>query len=176
MTAPVQANLGHFLMRDIHPWEGPGLFAMTGDDHVTRYMGFATHRSVDDATKLIAAYRNSPSRWQAVTLDGDPTDMLGIIGLEVQGHQATMTIMFRRDWKARGAGREFCQPFVQWLFTKPQIWRLWTYTHTENIPAIRMNERMKAVREGTFRKFAIFPNISQQPQDVYVYSIVRYRE
>jgi len=163
-------------MRDIHPWEGPGVFAMTGDHNVKRYMGFTTHRSVDDATKLIGMYRTSPGRWQAVTLDGDPTDILGIIGLEVQGHTAGMTIMFRRDWKARGAGREFCQPFVQWLFTKPQIWRLWAYCHTENIPVIRTLERMKAVREGTFRKFAMFPNISQIPQDCYVYSIVRYRE
>ena len=110
-----------------------------------------------------------------MTLEDDVTDILGIIGLEVLGHTAGMTIMFRRDWKARGAGREFCQPFVQWLFTKPQIWRLWAYCHTENTPVIRTLERMKAIREGTFRKFAMFPNISRQPQDCYVYSIVRFK-
>ena len=53
-----------------------------------------------------------------------------------------MSIMFRRDWRAGGAGREFCRSFVQWNFTHPQTWRLWTYVHVDNIPGQRITERM----------------------------------
>lgn len=175
MTTPEHGTqgLGRYLIRDIHPWEGPGLFAMTGDHNVMRYMGFAAHRTVDQATQLIKQYRASPSKWQAVVLDGDPTDMLGIVGMEVQGHQATMTIMFRRDWKARGAGREFSVPFVKWIFTHKNIWRVWAYAHVDNVPVQRVLERMGAAREGRMRRFAFFPNVSELPQDVYVYAIVR---
>ena len=49
------AQVGRFVLRDIEPWEGPGLFAMTGDRHVTKYMGFKVHDSVDDATLLMSA-------------------------------------------------------------------------------------------------------------------------
>lgn len=171
MTA--KPDFGRFLIRDINPWEGPAIFALTGDHEVMRYMGFTVHRSVDDATKLIAQYTNGPSRWQAVCLDGDPTDILGIVGLEVRGHQATVTIMFRRDWKARGAGREFSKPFVLWLFTYPKIWRVMAYCHVDNIPVQRVLERMGAVQEGMLRRFDYFPNISDEPQSVFVYAIVR---
>lgn len=171
--SPREAQLGRFLMRDLNPWEGPGVFAMTGDAHVMRYMGFKRHESVDEASALIRQYADSPSRYQAVCLDGDPTDILGIIGLEVMGHQATMTIMFRRDWKARGAGREFCTPFVKWVFTHEKIWRVWAYCHVDNVPVQRTLERMGAEREGRLRRFSYFPNISNEPQDAYVYAIVR---
>lgn len=167
-------KLGRLLIRDVHPWEGPKVFALTGDHNVMRYMGFAVHKSVDDATALIAQYQNALSKFQAVCLDGDPTDILGIVGLEVRGHQATMTIMFRRDWKARGVGREFSVPFVQWIFMHKHIWRVWAYCHIDNIAVQRVLERMGATCEGCLRRFEFFPNVSTtEPQDVFVYAIVR---
>jgi ribosomal-protein-alanine N-acetyltransferase len=160
-------------VRDIAPWEGSRIFALTGDREVMRYMGFRRHESVDEARDLIAQYKNSPSRWQAVVPNDQPDDVLGIVGFEVQGHQAAVTIMFRRDWKARGAGREFSVPFVQWIFTHPQIWRVWAYAHVDNMPVRRVLERMGAECEGRLRRFAVFPNLSEVPQDVHIYSIVR---
>lgn len=169
-------GLGRFMVRSIAPWEGSRLFAITGDRVVMRYMGFRVHNSVDDARDLIARYRDSPSQWQAVCLCDQPEDILGVVGVEVQGHQATVTIMFRRDWKARGAGREFSVPFVQWIFTHPQIWRVWSYCHPDNVAVQRVLEKMGAKREGRLRRFAYFPNISEEPQDAYVYGIVRQNE
>jgi ribosomal-protein-alanine N-acetyltransferase len=169
----VTAQLGRFLIRDINPWEGPGVFALTGDHHVMHNMGFPVHKSVDDATLLIQRYRESPTKWQAVCLDGDPQDILGIVGLEVRGHQASMTIMFRRDWKARGAGREFSVPFVKWIFTHPHIWRVWAFCHVNNTAVQRVLERMGATCEGVMRRFEYFPNVSTEPQTCLLYSIVR---
>ncbi len=164
------AQVGRFTLRDLNPWEGPALFALTGNPDITHYMGFRTHKIVDEATQLIEQYRNSPTKWQAVCSNNE---ILGVIGLEVMRHQATMSIMFRSDWKARGAGREFCQPFVQWIFTHPQMWRLWTYVHVDNIPGQRVTERMGATCEGLLRRFEFFPNVSTEPQDCLIYSIVR---
>lgn len=164
------AKLGRFTICDLNPWEGADLFWMTGNPNVTRYMGFRTHKTVDEATQLMAQYRNGPTKWQAVCLGNE---VLGVVGLEVRGHQAALTIMFRPNWKARGAGREFSVPFVKWIFTHPKIWRVWAYCHVDNIPVQRVLERMGAVREGCLRRFEFFPNVSTEPQDCYVYAIVR---
>src|ERR1700753_1745897 len=81
------------------------LFAMTGDETVMRYMGFRRHTSLKQAFELIMQYAEHPNaQYVAVYRDGDPDDILGVAGLEVQGHQAAITIMFRADFKARGAG------------------------------------------------------------------------
>lgn len=167
------AQIGRFIVRDLNPWEAPQLFVLTGNPLITRYMGFATHKTVYDAARLIERYKDSPSKYQAVCPINNPANVLGVIGMEVNRHQATLTLMFHHGWKARGAGRELCKPFVQWIFTHPKIWRVWWYCHVDNVMAQRGLERMGAVREGRLRRFEYFPNVSTEPQDVYVYSIVR---
>jgi RimJ/RimL family protein N-acetyltransferase len=170
----VNVDFGRFIVREINPWEGPRVFALTGDPEVMRYMGFRTHTGVAEAVELIERYRNNPAgRWLAVCPKDDPADMLGIVGLETQRHQATLTIMFSRDWRARGAGRAVALPLVQWILTHQQIWRVWAYCHVDNKPVQRVMERSGAELEGRLRRFEVFPNVAPEPQDVYVYAIVR---
>lgn len=169
----MNAELGRFVIRDINPWEAPAVFRLTGDPQVTRYMGFETHKNEIEAAELVYRYCRAPGRWLAIAPKDNPADLLGIVGFEVQRHQAAVTIMFSRDWRARGAGRAFSAPFVEWIFTHPQIWRVWAYCHVDNLPVQRVLERMGAEREGRLRRFEVFPNLGPEPQDVYVYAIVR---
>lgn len=168
------AQVGRFIMRDLHPWEGPALFKITGDPVVTQYLGFRTHRTEAEASELIAKYHlNEYSRFLAVARTEDPTDLVGVLGFEIDRHQVIVLIMFRAGWVSRGAGREVSRVFVDWLLSIPQIYRVWAYCHVDNVPVQRVLARMGAVQEGRLRRYAIFPNVSDEPQDAYVYSIVR---
>jgi ribosomal-protein-alanine N-acetyltransferase len=169
----MNVELGRFVIRDLDPWEGPRVFRLTGDPAVMRYMGFRQHTDVGQATQLIERYKDAPGKWLAVCPADDVVDVLGVVGFEVLGHSVTLAIMFRNDWKARGAGRQFSVPFVRWIFTHPEIWRVWAYCHVDNVPVQRLLERMGATREGRLRRFEYFPNVSDEPQDAYVYAIAR---
>jgi ribosomal-protein-alanine N-acetyltransferase len=170
----MNAELGRFVVREINPWEAPRVFRLTGNPEIMRYMGFPVHKDEAEAVELIRRYKENPvGRWFAIALKEDPSELLGIVGLEIQRHAATMTIMFSRDWRARGAGRAFSAPFVEWIFTHPQIWRVWAYCHVDNKPVQRVLERMGAECEGRLRRFEVFPNLGPEPQDVYVYAIVK---
>lgn len=167
------AQVGNYIVRDLNPWDGERLFVLTGNLSTMKYMGLFVHKSADEATKLIQRYRSAQSKYQAVCHINDPGDILGVVGMEVQRHQVALTIMFRNDWKTRGAGRGFSVPFVKWIFTHPQIWRVWAYCHVDNVSVQRVLERMGAEREGRLRRFEVFPNVSTEPQNVYVYAITR---
>lgn len=164
------AQIGRFTIRDLNHWDALEVLALFGDERTVRYMGLRRLRDVYEAMALIANYQASPTKWFAVC---DGLTFLGVVGLEVQGHQATLTIAFKRTRKAMGAGREFSVPFVQWIFTHASVWRVWAYCHVDNLPVQRVLERMGAEREGRLRRFEYFPNVSDEPQDAYVYSIVR---
>lgn len=164
------AILGRFAIRDVNIWDAPELFALFGNEQTVRFMGLRQLHSVAEASALIGRYQAGPTRWLAICC-GATDQFLGMVGLEIRGHQATMTIAFKR--KARGAGREFSVPFVQWIFTHPNIWRVWAYCHRLNLPVQRVMERMGATNEGTLRRFEFFPNISDEPQDVCMYSITK---
>lgn len=171
MTAP--ARIGRFTVRDLEPWDADALFKMTSDEPTMRYMGFKRHETIGEAAQLIQAYRTSPSKFLAVCNAENTGDVLGVVGFEVKRHQATVLIMFGRNRKARGAGREFSVPFVKWIFTHSQIWRVWAYCHIDNKPVQRVLERMGAKCEGRMERFEVFPNLSQEPQPCFMYAIVR---
>lgn len=164
-----EIKFGRFTMRAFSPWEGQALFRLTGDPIVTQYMGFRTHETVEEATLLIERYRSGPGKYFAICTD----EVLGVVGLEVLRHQATMLIMVRPDLKARGVGREFGAPFSQWIMSHKEIWRLWSYVHVDNIMGQRVTERSGAKREGLLKRFEYFPNVSTEPQDCYIYAITR---
>lgn len=168
------AELGNFVVRSINPWEGARVFRLTGDPKVTRYLGFRTHETQEQAEALLEMYNGDPRiKWFAVCRKETPQDIIGIVGFEVNRHSATLTLMFRSDWKARGAGVQFADKFVAWILAHPQIWRVWSYVHVDNLLGQRAIERTGAKKEGCLRRFEIFPNISNEPQDVFVYGIVR---
>ena len=167
------AQVGRFTVRDVNLWDAAQLLELFGDEETVRYMGLSKLQNIGDAMALVSRYHVSPTKWLAVCDRAEFGEFLGVVGLEIKGHQATVTIAFKRTRKARGAGREFSKPFVQWIFTHPQIWRVWAYCHVDNTPAQRVLERMGAEREGRLRRFEVFPNVSTEPQDVFVYAIVR---
>ena len=170
MLSKMTAQLGRFTIRDTHTWDALEILELFGDAETVRYMGLRQLQNIGEAVELLERYRLSPTRWLAI-LDGP--EFLGIVGLEIRGHQATITLAFKRTKKARGAGREFSKPFLQWVFAHPQIWRVWSYVHYLNLPGQRVTERLGATREGLLRRFEFFPNVSTEPQDCFIYSIVR---
>jgi len=156
------------LPRELMPWDAPALFRLTSDPTVTRYLGFRTHETVDDAAALIATYHTGPGRWFGVW-DGDR--LAGVVGAERQGHSAALGLYAGRP--VRGFGRIMGNAFVRWAFDNPEVLRAWAHCHVDNVPVQRVLERMGAVREGRMRKFAVFPNISSEPADCYLYSLLR---
>ncbi len=162
-------DLGRFTIGDVSAWDVLDLFS---NPETVRYLGVPLVSTMDEAAAVVERYASSPTRWLSVR---DGAEFLGIVGVETKGHQATVVIAFKPTRKARGAGRSFSVPLVQWIFTNPHIWRVWAYCHVENFPVQRVLERMGAMCEGRLRRFEVFPNISPEPQDCYVYAIVRDR-
>ena len=167
---PAVAEFGRFAVKDVSIWDTSDIFALYSDEQTVRYMGVRRLETMTDAAELISRLVLSETRWLSI-LSG--TKFLGVVGLEIQRHQATLSIALNRSREARGAGRQFARPFVQWIFTHPQIWRVWSFVHVDNIPGQNVTERCGALREGCLRRFEVFPNLGPEPQDVYVYAITR---
>lgn len=162
------ATMGRFTVRDVNIWDRMHVYSMFSNPDTVRYLGVRRLGSVQEADELIKRYAESLTKWLAIC---EGVRFLGIVGLEVRGHQATLTLA--SNGARKGLGREFSVPFVQWIFTHPGVWRVWSYCHVDNVQAQRVNVRMGAQCEGRLRRFEFFPNLSDEPQDVYVYSLIR---
>lgn len=161
-------------VREVLPWDAPWLFKITSDPKAVRYMGLSVHQTVHDAYRLIEQYRLSQSTFLAIVDRSFPGELLGVVGYEVQGHSVAMTVKLNlHDRRVYGAARTVCVPFVKELLAQPPIWRVWAYCHVDNMPVQRVLQRMGATCEGVMQRYAVFPNISTEPQDCKLYSIVK---
>ena len=163
-----------FTVRPTSPFDDVWLFKITGDPEATRYMGFRTHQTIDDARQMLSDYETSPSTFLAVTLCDEPGQLLGVIGYEVKGHQATLSVKLNQhDRRVRGATRLICKPFLRALLMQPNIWRVWSFVHVDNIVSQRTTEKCGAKWESTARRFAMFPNLSDEPQNCRIYAMTK---
>jgi RimJ/RimL family protein N-acetyltransferase len=153
---------------ELMQWDAPLLFELTGNPRVTKYLGFKTHETVHDASRLIEAYRTSPGQWFGSFIDGR---LAGVVGIERQGHSATMAVYASPH--ARGFGRMTAAPIVDFVLSQPGVWRVWAFCHVDNVPVQRVMERLGAVQEGCMRRYAMFPNVSDEPQDCFLYAITK---
>lgn len=157
--------------RELNVWDAPELFKLTSDPAITRYLGFRTHWHPGETAALITDYRDGRGVWRAVHPEGEPSNIVGVWGCEQQGHIVSFAIYFARTWRARGCGRGVATDLVKIALERPGVRRVWAHVHVDNLPCVRVLERMGAVREGRMSKYAVFPNISEEPQDCYLYAI-----
>lgn len=163
-----------YTVRGITPWDAPWLFKITGDPEATRYLGFKTHETVHDAYRMIQTFETSPSTELAIVRRDCIGELLGVIMYEVSGHSITVAIHTNiHDRRAWGASRLVFMPFVRAVLRQGPIWRAWSYIHVNNVASIRGTEKAGGKFEGIMRRFGVFPNISDEPQDCRLYSVTK---
>ena len=59
------------------------------------------------------------------------------------------------------------------LFENPKLRRFWTVCDLENLASARVMQKCGMQLEGILRSWRPSPNISNEPRDVFCYSIVR---
>lgn len=179
MMDPVLSELlsygdDRFRLRRLEFTDAPLLFErLTGDPAVTRFLPYRTHQSVKEAALMVARYhaleRSRPPAYMLAVLDG--SELAGVVGASLLAHSVSISIKFAR--RSRGAGRAFTAPFARWLLAHSAVWRVWAYCDVDNVAIQRVMERSGATCEGVARRYAVHPNVSPEPRDCKIYSLVR---
>lgn len=60
--------------------------------------------------------------------------------------------------------------FLEYYIAQPKIYRIWAMCHIDNVLSAKLMERAGMTREGKIKRRGIFPNISNTPEDVFMFS------
>ena len=143
------------------------------DADVTRYLAWPRHLSVDDTRTFIAFSDAEWARWPAGPLlivsraDGSLLGGTGI-GFETRGRAITGYVLARDAW-GRGYATEALAAMVQ-LARASGVERLSATCHADHRASWRVMEKCGFTREGLLRSHTVFPNLSDRPADVLLYS------
>jgi RimJ/RimL family protein N-acetyltransferase len=68
---------------------------------------------------------------------------------------------------------EAARAIVDWGLSQNAIFRIWALCDVDNLASARVMEKIGMEKEGILRRCIIHPNVSDDPRDVYCYSMVK---
>jgi len=177
LRAPEVVETPRLLLRRPHASDAGAIFSRYAvDPDVTRYVGWAAHKSVDDTRGFLAFDDSQWEKWPAGSFlcwARDSGALLGGTGLLFETPQRAMTgYVFARDSWGRGYATEALGAMVD-LSRTLGVLRLYALCHTDHRASARVLEKCGFSLEGTLRRYAEFPNFRPgEPQDVLCYSTI----
>jgi [ribosomal protein S5]-alanine N-acetyltransferase len=151
--------------------------AYTQDAQVARYTSWSPHRSLDETREFLEQY--CEAGWKAGTVFSWLITVLesghaaGIIDFRVTACGAEAGYVLAQPYWGHGFMTEAAGPLVEWMIAQPEIHRVWAAVHPENVASQRVLEKVGMSREGVLRRWAVFPNLSPVPRDVWSFARIK---
>jgi [ribosomal protein S5]-alanine N-acetyltransferase len=143
---------------------------MTSDPAVSRYMSWRPHADVDETRRVIAEIFNvgGETVWVIELREGGGP--IGVCGWRrPQPHIIDFGYYLARQWWRRGIMTEVVQLLLDKAQRDPTVYRVTAHCHVDNIASARLLERSGLTLEGRMARYAVLPNISNEPQDCLLF-------
>jgi RimJ/RimL family protein N-acetyltransferase len=163
-------------LRRVAPTDGSSLYAIARNAEVMRFMDWPMPVDPRDTEMhLEEAFGNweAGSEYQWIVLERSSGECVGSIACRPKGHAVDFGYFLGRNYWGRGMARDAASTLIAWLFTQPEILRIWATVDTENIRSRRLLERLGLQLEGVMRMATVRPNIGGSPRDTAIYAHTR---
>jgi [ribosomal protein S5]-alanine N-acetyltransferase len=176
---PRQIETERLILREPRIDDAKPIFEAYGSDpQVTRFLSLRTSRSSDEVEEFLRASARRQQERQAffwVIERKDSGTLIGMImiSLKVSNFAPELGFALARASWGLGYMSEAAGTLTRWLLAQQAIERVWAVCDVDNAGSQRVLEKIGLEREGRLRRWAIYPNISERPRDVYVYSAVK---
>ncbi len=143
------------------------------DPDVTQYLAWPRHLSVEDAHVFLGFSDGEWRRWGCgpyLVFSRADGSLLGSTGLAFETPDVVQTgYVFARDAWGRGYATESLRAMVD-VASALRLRRLYAICHVDHRASWHVMEKCGFTREGVLSRHTIFPNLSNEPADVYCYS------
>jgi RimJ/RimL family protein N-acetyltransferase/enamine deaminase RidA (YjgF/YER057c/UK114 family) len=175
-AAPELIETARLELRRPRPDDAEAIYARyAGDPAVTTFLGWPTHRSLEDTRAFVQFSDAEWERWSAgpyvITARGDER-ILGGTGLSIEApYRAATGYVLARDSWGHGFATEALRAMVA-LAEHLGLARVHAFCHPQHAASRRVLEKCGFLCEGTWRRYAEFPNcLPGGPADVLCYAI-----
>jgi ribosomal-protein-alanine N-acetyltransferase len=146
------------------------------DAEVTKYLIWRPHKNVEETRDFV---RHCMLAWEDgstfpwIITRKDDGRLIGMIESRVKEFGINIGYVLARAQWGCGYMPEAARAVVDWGLSQDGIFRVWALCDVDNIASARVMEKVGMQREGILRRSIIHPNVSDDPRDVYCYSVVK---
>lgn len=148
----------------------------TQDPEVVKYLTWRPHKSIEETRGFLQSILKrgqNETKFPYVIERKTDNHLLGMFEIRLDGQMADMGYVLAKPHWGKGYMTEAVKAFVEWGLTQDGIFRIWSICDTENPASAKVMEKAGMKCEGILRRRIIHPNVSDEPRDVYCYSIVK---
>lgn len=169
------------LIRRLAKEDVAGIFkSYASDPDVARYMVWPVAQRSDDLNQFVSSAISNfddGSAYEYVIVSKVSNTIIGGCGMHRYRERSDSHFVFgycleKASW-GKGYATEVAKMFSEWFRSQPTVFRLAAWVDVENIASARVLEKAGFECEGVLRRWMIHPNISTEPRDVKVYSLVK---
>jgi len=141
---------------------------IASDPEVTRYLSWCPHSGVAETRRVITTLFNvgDEQTW-LVEVDGEVAGLCA--RRRPQPYAVELGYCLARQWWGRGLMSEAVSLMLTDLQSDPTVYRVAAYCHADNAGSAGVLRRCGLSLEGRLARYAMFPNISDEPQDVLLF-------
>ncbi len=172
---PSAFHTTRLLLRPVAPEDaGPIFDSCAGDPEATRFLTWRLHRNVGDTTAYIARCIAISARIGRTYVVCETAAIRGVLALRLDDpYRLEVEYVNARSCQGGGHMIEALTEAAHWALAQPRIFRVGAVCDAENAVGVRVLEQAGFIREALLRRWAVHPNISDQPRDCYSYARVR---
>lgn len=145
---------------------------IASDPEVTRYLAWRPHPNVAETRRVITELFNvgGETTWLIELRDG--TGPIGLCGWRrPQPHTVELGYCLARKWWRKGIMSEVLQLLIAKARRDPTVYRVTAHCHIDNAGSAAVLERGGLAFEGRMARYAVLPNISDEPQDCLLFGM-----
>ncbi|OMB94016.1 GNAT family acetyltransferase [Mycobacterium sp. NS-7484] len=141
---------------------------IASDGEVTRYLSWRPHSGVAETRRVITTLFNVGDEltW-LVEIDGDVAGLCAFRRL--QPYSVEVGYCLARSWWGRGLMSEAVSLMLAEVQADPTVYRVSAYCHADNAGSAAVLRRCGLSLEGRLARYGMFPNLSDEPQDVLLF-------
>ena len=146
------------------------------DPEVARYVIWKPHESVERTRTFLEHFMKDHGGdtgypWIMTLRKGG--GLVGAMHLRVSVPWAEFGFNLARRYWGQGYGSEAVKAVVDFGLGLPGVHRVQATCHVDNGASARAMDKAGMKREGVLRSYMMFPNLGEDPQDVFMYAATR---
>ena len=175
---PERHETARLVLRKPNEGDAPALFeGFASDPDASRYLTWHPHADLDETRTFVAKCVDDWERSRCFVYALDRVDVpdqpVGLLHLRFSPAAASLGYVVSPTWQGRGIATEAVTCLVEWAMGQPSIFRVSAYCDVDNPASARVLEKSGMLYEGTMRRFALHPNVSDEPRDAHLYARTR---
>lgn len=167
----------HLIIRKLALSDAKDCFAITSDLRVLKMMvALPVHKTLEETEQyladIIAQYEQDKNEWWAVVekTSDKVIGFCGFVDYKVQFKRVELGYMLAYDSWGKGYATEACKTNINFGFSQMNLNRIEATVDPENIPSVRVLEKLGMQYEGLLQKRVICDG---QPRDRRMYGLLQ---